>query len=474
MTKPYQKLLPVPKKSVDCTAKPTKVARRIQVRRSGVHGKGVFAMTALHAGERLIEYTGELITWPEALRRHPHDSAQPHHTFYFHIDDKRVIDAKFGGNSSRWINHSCVPNCTASQEGQRMYIDALRDIAPGEELFYDYGLVIDEPLTAALKADYPCWCGHGACRGTLLANHVPTKKPRRARSKTTAVHPMPLSPATCLASLNKAAETVWPGMAETLAAHPAPMMAGFTVEVLPSIDSTNAELMRRARSGPDGQAPTLLVAAHQTAGRGRMGKPWLSQPGHSLTFSLLLPLLPSHWAGLSLAVGVSLVDALCPLLSARVGDELRLKWPNDLWLQGAKLAGILVETAHLGSVTCVVVGVGINIETPVPDPIAAWTGVPPTSLSAHQGGLDSGTVLVSVAPALLRDLLAFETLGFSAFAQRFARYDVLRDQALILSDGTQGTGCGVNEQGALQVLTSKGLHTVHSAEVSVRPAKALT
>lgn len=150
-------------------AAPARSARRIQVRRSGVHGKGVFALTALAAGERLAEYTGETISWDEALRRHPHDPEQPNHTFYFHLDEAWVIDAKVGGNSSRWINHSCVPNCEASQEGQRVFIHALRDIAAGEELFYDYGLVIDEPLTDALKADYPCWCGHGACRGTLLA-----------------------------------------------------------------------------------------------------------------------------------------------------------------------------------------------------------------------------------------------------------------------------------------------------------------
>ena len=153
--------------------------RRIQVRRSGVHGKGVYARVPIPAGERLIEYTGELITWPEALRRHPHDPAHPHHTFYFHIDDGHVIDAKFGGNSSRWINHSCAPNCTAAQEGQRVFIDALRDIAAGEELFYDYGLVIDEPLTPQLTADYPCWCGLSACRGTFLASTTPPAKPRR-------------------------------------------------------------------------------------------------------------------------------------------------------------------------------------------------------------------------------------------------------------------------------------------------------
>jgi SET domain-containing protein len=106
--------------------------RRIQVRRSGVHGKGVFALTDIARGDRIIEYVGEVITWKEALRRHPHDPAQPNHTFYFHLDDGHVIDALYGGNASRWINHSCEPNCEADEEDGRIYIKALRDIHPGE------------------------------------------------------------------------------------------------------------------------------------------------------------------------------------------------------------------------------------------------------------------------------------------------------------------------------------------------------
>lgn len=144
-------------------------ARRIQARRSGVHGRGVYALVDLGEGETLIEYTGEIIDWPEALRRHPHDPAQPNHTFYFHIDDERVIDANVGGNTARWINHSCDPNCEAEVDNGRVFIRTRRPIRAGEELFYDYGLVIDEPYTARLKAEYPCWCGAKRCRGTLLA-----------------------------------------------------------------------------------------------------------------------------------------------------------------------------------------------------------------------------------------------------------------------------------------------------------------
>jgi len=144
-------------------------ARRIQVRRSGVHGKGVFALQSIAAGETLIEYTGQVISWPEALRRHPHDPQDPHHTFYFHINDQNVIDGKVGGNASRWFNHACDPNCESDDREGRIFIQALRDLSPGEELFYDYGLVIDERYTPKLKKEYACRCGSDNCRGTLLA-----------------------------------------------------------------------------------------------------------------------------------------------------------------------------------------------------------------------------------------------------------------------------------------------------------------
>ena len=143
--------------------------RRIQVRRSAIHGKGVYALRDIAQGETIIEYVGEVISWAQAQARHPHDPHQPNHTFYFHIDAERVIDARTRGNSSRWINHSCDGNCQAVQRQGRIFITALRDIAAGEELHYDYGLIVDGRLTQKLKAEYPCWCRAQACRGTLLA-----------------------------------------------------------------------------------------------------------------------------------------------------------------------------------------------------------------------------------------------------------------------------------------------------------------
>jgi SET domain-containing protein len=146
--------------------------RRIQVRRSGVHGKGVFALQDIAEGETVIEYVGEVITWKEADKRGPSDPNDENHTFFFSVKDgKRVIDANVGGNAARWINHSCKPNCEADEDDEtnRVFIKALRNIKAGEELNYDYGLVIDEKLTKKLRDQYKCLCGAKRCRGTMLA-----------------------------------------------------------------------------------------------------------------------------------------------------------------------------------------------------------------------------------------------------------------------------------------------------------------
>jgi len=150
----------------------------------------VFALQDLAEGETLIEYVGEIISWDEAQDRHPHDPKDPNHTFYFHVNEDKVIDALHGGNSSRWINHSCDPNCEADEENERVFIKALRNIKAGEELNYDYGLIIDEPYTKKLLAEYPCWCGAKNCRGTLLSPKdredtpkIPGQKKAKNKSK---------------------------------------------------------------------------------------------------------------------------------------------------------------------------------------------------------------------------------------------------------------------------------------------------
>lgn len=158
-----------------------KRASKIVVRNSPIHGRGVYAARALAAGERVMEYRGEIISWKEADERPPSDPNDPHHTFLFSLDDgKRVIDASQRGNDARWINHSCDPNCeTEETEEGRVFIEALRDIARGEELNYDYCLIIDDKLTKKLKRQYQCLCGAAACRGTMLA--LPKKKKKKGK-----------------------------------------------------------------------------------------------------------------------------------------------------------------------------------------------------------------------------------------------------------------------------------------------------
>ena len=145
----------------------------IRVRHSVIHGNGVFATRKIPAGVRIIEYTGKRITEAQAEKRFGLDAENPHHTFFFSLESGRLIDGGDNGNDARWINHSCEPNCEAQEEKGRVYIHALRDIARGEELSYDYGLVIEEKMSKALKDAYACRCGAANCRGTMLA---PVKK----------------------------------------------------------------------------------------------------------------------------------------------------------------------------------------------------------------------------------------------------------------------------------------------------------
>ncbi|HUO44635.1 MAG TPA: SET domain-containing protein-lysine N-methyltransferase [Burkholderiales bacterium] len=141
--------------------------RRIVVRNSGIHGKGVFAIARISKGTRVIEYKGRRMSGEAADRKYGNDEGP--HTFLFLLDDGTVIDANREGNSARWINHSCDPNCEPEEENGRMFIDARRDIRPGEELTYDYQLFVEERYTPALKRLYACSCGSRKCRGNFLA-----------------------------------------------------------------------------------------------------------------------------------------------------------------------------------------------------------------------------------------------------------------------------------------------------------------
>ena len=242
------------------------------------------------------------------------------------------------------------------------------------------------------------------------------------------------------------------------------MLAGFTVEVLPQIDSTNSELMRCAKAGQ--LEPVLLVTEQQTAGRGRLGRQWHSGAVTagalpSLTFSLGLPLAPQSWSGLSLAVGLSVAQSL--------HGDLRLKWPNDIWLQNRKLGGILIETGSFGDVRYVVIGVGINLA-----PRAAHgLSTPPAWLAEVLPATDAGQALQRIVAGLVCAVQTFEAQGFAPFQARFNALDALAGRAVVCSDGTkvvaQGLAQGADATGALRVLTGDGLRKITSAEVSVRP-----
>ena len=137
---------------------------RIEVRESAVHGHGVYATHFIPKGTRIIEYTGQRVSWEAA----PDDENDPH-TFNFGLENGEVINPEVDGNNARWINHCCDPNCEAIEEDNRIFVYSICDIEAGEELFYDYAMEIDEPITEQSKRKFACHCGAANCRGTMLA-----------------------------------------------------------------------------------------------------------------------------------------------------------------------------------------------------------------------------------------------------------------------------------------------------------------
>ena len=148
-------------------------------RRSPVHGTGVFATRKIAKGEEIIEYAGERISHDEADRRHADKADDDNHTFLFTIDAETVIDAGVDGNDSRFINHSCDPNCEVVIVDGRPIVEAIRAIQNGEELAYDYNLTRDPEDPPEIDAIFACRCGAVSCRGTMLA--PPRKRSRKTR-----------------------------------------------------------------------------------------------------------------------------------------------------------------------------------------------------------------------------------------------------------------------------------------------------
>ena len=179
-TKKVAKKKVVPKKALPKKAVPKKAAakkavpvvkdppRRTFVRRSPIHGRGVFALVDIPKGERVIEYKARKITWAQADRWYADDDSKPSHTFLFTLDDKYVLDGNKDANRARWINHSCKPNCESDIVDGRIWIESLRNIKAGEELNYDYNITLETPHTPAEKRRWSCRCGSKNCRGTLL------------------------------------------------------------------------------------------------------------------------------------------------------------------------------------------------------------------------------------------------------------------------------------------------------------------
>jgi BirA family biotin operon repressor/biotin-[acetyl-CoA-carboxylase] ligase len=281
-----------------------------------------------------------------------------------------------------------------------------------------------------------------------------------------------------------------------------PLLPGLSVEILARVGSTNSALLDRARArhAPEtddglvqarrsaaGEAfgrraadiqPCLLVAQHQTQGRGRHGRAWTSAAGASLTFSLSLPLTLRHGSGLALAVGLALAEALEPAPGAG-GPRIGLKWPNDLWLldgpiagdgpapAGRKLGGVLIETVSAAGTRLVVIGVGLNVLPVEAD--EATTGV--ACVQEIDPATSAPAVLARVARPLVEAVLAFEAQGFPQFAQRYAARDVLRGRVVRTTDpaAPEGVAEGLSPQGELMLRTGDGQHAVIGGEVTVRP-----
>ena len=248
------------------------------------------------------------------------------------------------------------------------------------------------------------------------------------------------------------AEAVWEAVA--------PLLPDFSVEILPTLPSTNTTLMERARAGR--AEPIALVAEQQSAGRGRMGRQWLSEAPDTgpapLTFSIGLPLAPRDWSGLSLEVGLAVAQSL--------HADIQLKWPNDLWLHGRKLGGILIETASMGALRYAVIGIGINIAPRA----AEGLRTPPAWLQELMPELDAAQAFGLIAPAVVKAVLDFAEQGMEPLRGAYQARDALYGREVVCSDGLSGMARGIDAQGALLLETAQGLQKISSAEVSVRPA----
>jgi BirA family biotin operon repressor/biotin-[acetyl-CoA-carboxylase] ligase len=240
--------------------------------------------------------------------------------------------------------------------------------------------------------------------------------------------------------------------------------AAVDVEVVLETGSTNADLMARAALL---ERPTLLIAEHQSAGRGRAGRSWLSAAGDSLTFSLAWKFSgsPQRLLGLPLAVGVALAEAL-----AALNVPVQLKWPNDLLKDGSKLAGVLIETQNVpDGATWAVIGVGLNLL--MPDQLEARIGRN-TASAPWLARMERNALMAALLDALVAAMDQFETSGFGAFRARWDALHAWRGQPVAIIDHgaivQQGVAAGVDDSGRLLLDTGAGRVAVLAGDVSLR------
>lgn len=241
----------------------------------------------------------------------------------------------------------------------------------------------------------------------------------------------------------------------------------FDVDHVAVCDSTNTQLLERAQRGSG--SGTVLVADAQTAGRGRRGRAWVSAKGSSLSFSVLWRFPASRrLEGLSLAVGLGIARGLSAL---GVGG-LALKWPNDIWLHGRKLGGVLVEVAQgAHGEWATVIGIGLNLRTH-----AEWAeqiGQAFAALDEVGVPLDRETVLAAILRALFGVLTQFGGQGFAVFADDWMTYHALLGAEVSVEQHglTRFGRCGaVDDLGRLTVDTNEGEMHVFGGEVSLRAA----
>lgn len=257
--------------------------------------------------------------------------------------------------------------------------------------------------------------------------------------------------------------------ARLLPARLAEISPGLRVEVLDECSSTSTVLAQRAAGGA--AHGTVLVCEHQSAGRGRRGKSWISAVGDSLTFSLLWRFSrgAGTLAGFSLAVAVAVAKALEQLGT----DGVSVKWPNDLFCDGRKLGGILIETAgDAAGPSTAIVGVGINVR--LGGPARRRIGRQATDVASHNRAPPSRTVLlIELLASMVPALEQFSREGFAPFRQEWTRRHVWQGRRVVISQAdervAEGKVVGVAEDGALVLASVRGIERYHSGELSLRP-----